>query len=98
MDDGSPDSCGKICDEYAKLDRRVIVIHTENRGLSSARNMGLKNATASHIAFVDSDDYVSPDYLEAIHDTFASTQADCVFFERTRVAGGRYCLCILFLF
>lgn len=59
VDDGSPDMCGAICDEYSSKDPRVIVIHKENGGISSARNAGLAIAKGQYIAFVDSDDYVS---------------------------------------
>ena len=58
VDDGSPDKCPQICDEYAKKDNRIRVIHKENGGLSSARNAGLDIATGDYIAFVDSDDYL----------------------------------------
>ena len=58
VDDGSPDSCGTICDEYAKKDARIKVIHKENGGLSDARNAGIDIATGSYLAFVDSDDYI----------------------------------------
>ncbi len=58
VDDGSPDNCGMICDEYARLDNRIKVIHKENGGLSSARNAGLDIATGEYIGFVDSDDYI----------------------------------------
>ena len=64
VDDGSPDNCGKICDEYAKKDNRLKVIHKENGGLSSARNAGLDIATGEYISFVDSDDYVSNKFIE----------------------------------
>lgn len=58
VDDGSPDNCGKICDEYAKKDNRIKVIHKENGGLSSARNIGTQIAQGSYIAYVDSDDWL----------------------------------------
>ena len=58
VDDGSPDSCPQMCDEYAKQDTRVKVIHKENAGLGYARNSGLEIATGEYVAFVDSDDYV----------------------------------------
>ena len=61
VDDGSPDNSGRICDEYAKKDDRVIVIHKENGGVSSARNVGIDKAKGKYICFVDSDDYVSKD-------------------------------------
>lgn len=66
VDDGSPDSCGKICDEYAEKDPRVLVIHQENQGVSAARNTALDVAKGEFIAFVDSDDYVSKYYLEIL--------------------------------
>ena len=56
VDDGSPDNCGKICDEYAKKDSRVKVIHKKNGGQSSARNKGLDHAKGNYISFIDSDD------------------------------------------
>jgi glycosyltransferase involved in cell wall biosynthesis len=58
VDDGSPDNCPQICDEYAKLDSRINVFHKENGGLSDARNFGLLRATGKYILFVDSDDYI----------------------------------------
>lgn len=61
VDDGSPDRCGAICDDYAAKDRRVTVIHKENGGLSSARNAGLDAARGEYIAFVDSDDWIEPE-------------------------------------
>lgn len=57
VDDGSPDKCGGICDEYAMQDSRVKVIHKKNGGLSSARNAGLKKATGDYVIFIDGDDY-----------------------------------------
>jgi glycosyltransferase involved in cell wall biosynthesis len=68
IDDGSPDNCGKICDEYAQKDSRVRVFHKPNGGVSSARNLGLDNACGEWVTFIDSDDYVDADYLkELIH-------------------------------
>ena len=58
VDDGSPDDCGKICDEYAKKDNRIKVIHKENGGLSDARNKALDLANGKYVIFVDSDDYI----------------------------------------
>lgn len=66
VDDGSPDGCGKICDDYALSDSRIKVIHKENGGLSDARNAGLDIATGEYIAFVDSDDYIARDYVETL--------------------------------
>lgn len=58
VDDGSPDSCGQICEEYASRDNRVKVVHKENGGVSSARNMGLAVASGDWVAFVDADDWL----------------------------------------
>ena len=58
VDDGSPDNCPSICDDYAKKDNRIKVIHKENGGLSEARNFGLLEAKAEYVLFVDSDDYI----------------------------------------
>ena len=64
IDDGSPDTSGSICDEYAKKDNRIKVYHKENGGVSSARNLGLENAKGKWIAFIDADDWVNQMYLE----------------------------------
>lgn len=64
VDDGSTDRSGAICDEYALMDKRFKVVHKFNGGVSSARNIGIDNADGEWIAFIDSDDYVSPTYLE----------------------------------
>lgn len=66
VDDGSTDSCPKLCDEFAQMDKRVKVIHKKNGGLSSARNEGLKYAQGSYIGFVDSDDWISPNMYSAL--------------------------------
>lgn len=63
IDDGSPDLSGKICDEYAKKDKRIKVIHQKNRGVSAARNAGLDIAEGEYIIFIDSDDYIEKDYM-----------------------------------
>ena len=64
VDDGSPDSSGTICDEYALLDKRIRVYHKENGGVSSARNVGLKNMTGEWVCFLDSDDWWEPTFLQ----------------------------------
>ena len=70
VDDGSPDDCGEICDHYAMKDHRVRVIHQPNKGLSAARNVGvdyvLTHLNSDYIGFVDSDDWVSPNYVEEL--------------------------------
>ena len=67
VDDGSPDKCGEICDEYEKLDKRIKVIHKTNGGLSDARNAGIDIATGKYISFIDSDDYIDQDYVEFLY-------------------------------
>jgi glycosyltransferase involved in cell wall biosynthesis len=66
VDDGSPDRCGEICDEYAKKDSRIRVIHKENGGLSDARNVGIDAAKGEYLAFADSDDWLEPDAYEQL--------------------------------
>lgn len=78
VDDGSPDACGNICDEYKELDSRIIVIHKANGGLSSARNAGLDIATGDYIAFLDSDDVFLPEMLEELLQLAESREADIV--------------------
>lgn len=67
VDDGSPDSCGAICDEYAEKDSRVRVIHKANGGLSDARNVGMAVCTGEFLTFVDSDDLLTPNTLELLY-------------------------------
>lgn len=76
VDDGSPDRCGAICDEYAEKDSRVKVIHKENGGQGSARNRGLDAATGDYIAFVDSDDWIDPDMYEVLLKLLLEHDAD----------------------
>lgn len=64
VDDGSTDNSGNICDQYAKIDNRIIVIHKENAGVSAARNDGIEHATGGYICFIDSDDWIESDYFE----------------------------------
>ncbi len=66
VDDGSPDNCGKICDQYSIKDNRIKVIHKENGGLSEARNFGLDSAKGKYVLFVDSDDYIEEDAVEKL--------------------------------
>ena len=78
IDDGSTDRCGAICDSYAERDRRIRVFHTENRGLSAARNLGLDHAKGEYIGFVDSDDWIEPDMYEVLLRKAEETGADVV--------------------
>ena len=77
VDDGSTDGSGSICDEY-KSDPRVTVFHTENRGLSAARNLALDRAAGAWIGFVDSDDWIEPEMYETLRKKAAETGADVV--------------------
>lgn len=76
VDDGSPDGSGAICDEYARRDGRVRVIHRENGGAAAARNTGLDFASGDWIAFIDSDDIAHPDYLRFLHEAVVNNHAD----------------------
>lgn len=67
VDDGSKDSCPAICDRWARKDKRIRVIHRENGGLSAARNSGIETAQGEYLAFVDSDDFVSEEFIEALY-------------------------------
>lgn len=77
IDDGSPDNCGGICDEYAAKDSRVRVFHKENGGVSSARNLGLGNARGEWITFVDSDDWLEPKCLEILTQQLDADMVKC---------------------
>lgn len=76
VDDASPDNCPEICDEWAKKDSRIIVLHTENKGVANARNTALKIASGDFIGFVDSDDYIEPDMYEQLINTLLNNNAD----------------------
>lgn len=72
IDDGSPDRCGEICDEWASKDYRVRVFHQENSGVSVARNRGLDHATGKYVVFVDPDDWILPDYCLGLYNLQAA--------------------------
>lgn len=76
VDDGSPDDCPHICDEYAVKDNRVVVVHKENGGLSSARNAGLDICKGEYISFIDSDDWINNRYIEVLLDGITKNNAD----------------------
>ena len=78
VDDGSPDKCPTMCDAWKEKDYRIKVIHKENGGLSDARNAGLDIAAGEYIAFVDSDDYVHPQFIEVLHYLAVRENADVV--------------------
>jgi len=79
IDDGSPDMCPLLCDNYLYLDPRIKVIHKKNEGLGFARNSGIEIATGEYLAFVDSDDYVGTDMYHRLYDEAINTNADAVF-------------------
>lgn len=76
VDDGSPDRCPQMCDDYAKKDSRIKVVHKKNGGLSDARNAGMAVATGEYISFIDSDDYVSDDFFECLLDAMNKENSD----------------------
>ena len=76
VDDGSPDKCGAICDEYKDKDPRVVSLHKENGGLSSARNSGIEIARGEYLCFVDSDDWLDKDYLTRLYELMSGSGAD----------------------
>lgn len=76
VDDGSPDGCPAMCDEWAQKDSRIKVIHKTNGGLSDARNAGLAAASGELIGFIDSDDWIEPDFFTALYGAMAQTGAE----------------------
>ena len=85
VDDGSPDNCPAICDEWAQRDSRVRVIHTPNNGTGAARNAGLDAANGALIGFVDSDDYLYPNMYKRLYELMTENDADLSVCEYTRV-------------
>ena len=85
VDDGSPDRCPQICDEYAQKDSRIRVIHKPNGGLSDARNAALEVATGEYIGFVDSDDWIAPDMMEYLLQGLIGCRASISCCEPTNV-------------
>lgn len=89
VDDGSPDNCGKICDDYAKKDDRITVIHQPNGGLSDARNAGIVKAKGAYLTFLDSDDWVPAEYIDYLYELLKETGsaiALCNFLKTTTEA------------
>lgn len=76
IDDGSPDQSGSICDDYQAKDSRVRVFHKENGGVSSSRNLGLREAKGDYIGFVDADDYISPEMYQSLLNLIEQNNAD----------------------
>ena len=78
VDDGSPDQCGRMCDEFARIDTRIKVIHKRNGGLGYARNSGLEVATGEYVTFIDSDDWISDTHIENLYKVAKENRADVV--------------------
>lgn len=87
VDDGSPDSCGNICDEYGKIDSRVQVIHKKNGGLSAARNSGYRAATGEWIMFVDGDDWIETETCQIMHNIAEKDRVQLVMCGMTKEYG-----------
>lgn len=89
VDDGSPDNCGKICDDYAQKDERVRVVHKENGGLSDARNAGIEVAMGEAIGFIDSDDWIEKCMYEEMLNYMEENNLDIVCADTNQVKEGR---------
>lgn len=89
VDDGSPDKCPEICDEYAKKDSRIIVVHKENGGLVSARQAGVKIARGEYVLNLDSDDAIENHTLQTAYDIIKSTNSDIVTFSVKHYINGK---------
>ena len=76
VDDGSTDGSGEICDEFKKIDDRIVVYHKENGGLSSTRNYGMKKATGDYVIFIDSDDYIHQEMIFSLYEERKKVDAD----------------------
>ena len=85
VDDGSPDGCSQMCDEYVKKDPRIKVVHKKNEGLGYARNSGLEVAVGEYVAFVDSDDYVREDMYSLLWQVADKTNAEIIECELEKV-------------
>ena len=84
VDDGSPDKSGEIAEEYAKTDKRFVVVHKENGGLSDARNAGMPKASGEYIMFLDSDDFIHPQTMEIAYNLAQKNNSDIVSFTYDR--------------
>ncbi len=89
VDDGSPDNCPKICDEWAKKDDRIKVIHKKNGGVADARNVGIRAATGKYLSFIDSDDYVERNLYEIAIEKLKENNAQIFVFGRSYLYGDK---------
>lgn len=85
VDDGSPDNCPQICEQWALRDSRIRVIHKQNAGLGMARNTGIENALGQYICFFDSDDYVAATAIEEAYNSIIEHEADIALFGMASV-------------
>lgn len=90
VDDGSTDTSYSICDEYVKRDSRFHLFRQENKGLSAARNAGLELCKGGYVTFVDSDDFVSPEYLQGMIENLKQADADIAICEHYRLENGTF--------
>ena len=88
IDDGSTDNCGKMCDEFASKHKSIIAVHQKNQGLSAARNTGLKMALGRYVMFVDSDDFIQEDVLEALVNEIEEFELDILRFRHRKIREG----------
>ena len=88
VDDGSPDNCGAICEEYAQKDSRIRVVHKQNGGPSTARNVGIEVAFGDFVMFCDGDDYVAPQWCEMLYECIRNTPEAFVSSNLWKVTGG----------
>ena len=93
IDDGSTDNSPAMCDKYALADQRIVVVHKENGGLSSARNKGLEMATSPFITFIDSDDWITQDYVSYLMNMICKADADIAIIEYLKVKKGQKICC-----
>ncbi|MDO4978608.1 MAG: glycosyltransferase [Candidatus Saccharibacteria bacterium] len=94
IDDGSPDDCGQIIDEYAKADKRVVAVHQENSGYSKAVNRGIEMARGEYIGIIESDDWIEPDMYETLYNDAKKNRTDVTkgmfyFYNSTVLAGAQ---------
>lgn len=76
VNDGSPDNCPKICEEYKNKDNRIVIVNQENQGLSAARNSGIRIARGKYLVFIDSDDYIEEDMIEYLYEGIVKYDVD----------------------
>lgn len=92
IDDGSKDRSGTICDEYAKKDDRIKVVHQENLGVSTSRNVGIKKSKAPYIVFVDSDDWIEIYMLDKLNNIIESSEVDCIIYNLNNIIKSNFIL------